>query len=237
MNPEHEDTREDDWDEEYAPRSIFAAGWFRAVLVLTSLAIVVVVALPYLLNWFEPAPAVVKVSPPQQASRPPAADSAGSTPPSAPPAAPSAPTAPAPPAPATPSASPPAAPARARPAPPATAVAPALPPPSVGAARAEREAAVSATPAPASEPSAGRYWVQLGVFKDAANAEHLAGKLRQQGFAVEVTRVTRGEAGSVPAGTYHLVRAGGYRDQTRAVAARDALREKGYAGFLIEGAQ
>jgi cell division protein FtsN len=225
MNPEQEDAREDEWDEEpeYARRSIFDTGWFRAVLVLTILAIVVVVALPYLLNWFEPAPAVVKMSPPKQASEPSAADSAGS-----PPAAPSAP-GPPPPTAAAPSVGAPAAPAR----PPATTAAP----PSAGPSRAAREAAVSAKPAPAAEPGTGRYWVQLGFFKDAANAERLAGKLRQQGFAVEVTRVTRGGAGSVAAGTYHLVRAGGYHDQTRAAAARDALREKGYAGFVTASAQ
>ena len=54
MSPERDDFREEDEQEEFAPRSIFSAGWFRAVLVLTVLAIVVVISLPYLLNWFEP---------------------------------------------------------------------------------------------------------------------------------------------------------------------------------------
>ena len=56
MSPERDDYRDDDERDEFASRSIFSAGWFRAVLVLTVLAIVVVISLPYLLNWFEPSP-------------------------------------------------------------------------------------------------------------------------------------------------------------------------------------
>jgi cell division septation protein DedD len=55
VSPERDDYRDEDDREEFASRSIFSAGWFRAVLVLTVLAIVVVISLPYLLNWFEPA--------------------------------------------------------------------------------------------------------------------------------------------------------------------------------------
>ena len=47
---------EEDEQDEIARRSIFSAGWFRALLVLTVLAIIVVVSLPYLLNWLEPNP-------------------------------------------------------------------------------------------------------------------------------------------------------------------------------------
>jgi cell division septation protein DedD len=54
VSPERDDYRDEDDREEFASRSIFSAGWFRAVLVLTVLAIVVVISLPYLLNWFEP---------------------------------------------------------------------------------------------------------------------------------------------------------------------------------------
>jgi len=55
-NPDQEEFLEDDEQDEIARRSIFSAGWFRALLVLTVLAIVVVVSLPYLLNWLEPTP-------------------------------------------------------------------------------------------------------------------------------------------------------------------------------------
>src|SRR3989304_5591180 len=56
-DPDQEEFLEDDEQDEIARRSIFSAGWFRALLVLTVLAIVVVVSLPYLLNWLEPTPA------------------------------------------------------------------------------------------------------------------------------------------------------------------------------------
>jgi cell division septation protein DedD len=55
-NPDRDEFLEDEEQDELARRSIFSAGWFRALLVLTVLAIVVVVSLPYLLNWLEPTP-------------------------------------------------------------------------------------------------------------------------------------------------------------------------------------
>jgi cell division septation protein DedD len=56
-DPNRDEFLEEDEQDELARRSIFSAGWFRALLVLTVLAIVVVVSLPYLLNWLEPTPA------------------------------------------------------------------------------------------------------------------------------------------------------------------------------------
>ena len=109
-----------------------------------------------------------------------------------------------------------------------------------GTSRPDRVAAISAKADGTRGQSADGYWVQLGLFKDARNAEQLAETLRGQGFAIQVSRVTRPEAGTaagnVSPGTYYLVRAGGFRDQARALSARDALREKGYSGFLTEGA-
>src|SRR5713101_2728760 len=55
-NPEQDEYLDEDERDDIAQRSIFSAGWFRALLVLTVLAIVVVVSLPYLLNWLEPTP-------------------------------------------------------------------------------------------------------------------------------------------------------------------------------------
>src|SRR5262245_62293868 len=55
-NHDPEEFIEEDEQDEIGRRSIFSAGWFRALLVLTVLAIVVVVSLPYLLNWLEPTP-------------------------------------------------------------------------------------------------------------------------------------------------------------------------------------
>jgi cell division septation protein DedD len=89
----------------------------------------------------------------------------------------------------------------------------------------------------AQREGAGRYWVQVGIFKEEQNAERLVRKLRDEGFSVHLARVRRGEASasSVPAGAYHVVRAGGFADSARAVAARDALGGKGYSGFVTEG--
>jgi cell division septation protein DedD len=81
--------------------------------------------------------------------------------------------------------------------------------------------------------------VQLGVFKDPANAARLATKVRGDGFSVQVASVRRSED-EVPAqgtsgATYYLVRAGAFSDRTRAIAARDDLKTRGHAGFLSEG--
>lgn len=257
MSPQQDEYREEDEPEDYASRSIFAAGWFRAVLVLTVLAIVVVVSLPYLLDWFEPS------GPPQapKSQSRPAGPSTSRTAPSvetpstlvpAPPPAPKAQTPAATAIPAAPSAAPakpppdkPAVVAAPRPAGPAPATAPKLTP-EAGSSKptaAVRRPGASASPAPAAAvargESAANHWVQVGIFKDPRNAENLAKTLRGEGFPVQVARVTR-EAGSrdpggLAAGTYHLVRAGGFPDRGRAVSARDELKAKGHLGFLTQG--
>ena len=188
----------DDEPDEYAERSFFATGWFRAILVLAALAIAVVAMLPYVLDWFEPASSPVK-APVQARSGTPSA----------------------PPLPSAPAASPSlektstAAPETSRaPAAPAVPSAAKLPAPTVQEAprplpvrtaaverRQPREEALS--------KENGNYWVQLGVFKDSGNAERLAKKLKGQGFSVQVASVTRNEDG-VPArgasgATYYLV--------------------------------
>ncbi len=227
MSPEQDDFLEEDEQEEYAPRSIFAAGWFRAVLVLTVLAIVVVVSLPYLLNWFEPSPS----APSKTAARP-AAEPPRPVSPSEPPStlipAPAPPTGGAP-APARPEPGPPSgttsAPAKAVPTAPSSspsatsakpgsgkipaAAAPApsaqvqpapaapskpllQPPPAKSGEGNRRTAAVAPKAEPSGAPSAGSFFVQVGLFKEPRNAEALAKTLREEGFAVDVTRVTRG---------------------------------------------
>ena len=105
-DPDKDEFLEDDTQDELARRSIFSAGWFRALLVLTVLAIVVVVSLPYLLNWIEPTSAPpartqTKSSGPAPAPAPPAkAEAPAPAPPAAKPEAPKAAPAPVP-APAT----------------------------------------------------------------------------------------------------------------------------------------
>jgi cell division septation protein DedD len=324
VNPEKDDFQDDEEHDEFGSRSIFAAGWFRAVLVLTVLAIVLVVSLPYLLNWFEPpppqiakpaeppratSPAPKPAPPPAATPAPPAAAPAPAPPPAAAKPAPAAaPAKPAPAkaaAPAKPAALPSAPKVAERPAAPATATPAEKSPAPAKVAKAEP--AKKAAPAPRPEGAApaatpGSFWVQLGAFKERGNAESLAKTLRREGVPVEVSSVSRagggkeaqkhelfvtqasvekvsaalkgrGSAQSVPGGvvvkpafslqeamtvskqltsdglsvvirpaggvapgaSYHVVRAGGYPDRAKALAALDELKAKGHPGFLVEG--
>jgi len=236
--PEQDDFLEDEEQEEYGQRSIFATGWFRAVLVLLVLAVIGVIAVPLIGGWFEPTPPPKVTSKPSEPSStlvpvpstPPAATSPASQMPSAaaPPAAPPPAAAPAPavqPPPMPPPAVSSPAPAPAR---------PEMPPASAPKAAEktkvpERTAAVTPSKS-AAKPAAssGNYWVQVGAFKESGNAEGLARKLRAEGFSPQVTRVTREEP-------LHVVRVGGYPDRSRAVAAREELQGKGHTGFVTSG--
>jgi cell division septation protein DedD len=236
--PEQDDFLEDEEQEEYGQRSIFATGWFRAVLVLLVLAVVGVIAVPLIGGWFEPTPPPKVISKPSEPSStlvpvpstPPPATPPVSQMPSAaaPPAAPPPMAAPAPavqPPPTPPPAVSSPAPAPARPEMP-----PASAPKAAEKAKApERTAAVTPSKS-AAKPAAssGNYWVQVGAFKESGNAEGLARKLRAEGFSAQVTRVTREEP-------LHVVRVGGYPDRSRAVAAREELQGKGHTGFVTSG--
>jgi cell division septation protein DedD len=249
--PDQDDFLEDEEQEEYGgQRSIFATGWFRAVLVLLVLAVIAVIAVPLIGGWFEPTPPPKMAT---KASEPPSAP-APSVPvpsvlaPPTPPATPAPSQMPSPGGPATvsppvaapvptpvptpiptPALPPPVAsspaptPAPARPEMPAAAV------PKAAEKAPERTAAV-APPKSAPRPavSDGNYWVQVGAFKESSNAEGLARKLRAEGFSVQVTRVVRDEP-------LHVVRVGGYPDRARAAAAREALQGKGQSGFVTSG--
>jgi cell division septation protein DedD len=143
-NPDRDEFLEDEEQDELARRSIFSAGWFRALLVLTVLAIVVVVSLPYLLNWLEPTP------PP-----PPAKTQAKSSPPAQTPTpAPPPVTAPAPSTMVPPAPAP--APAPATPAPPAPMPTPSAkvetPAPPPAKVEAPKSARAPAEPSPAERP-------------------------------------------------------------------------------------
>ena len=242
VHDEHEEDEHEEHEEDDGVRSIFAAGWFRAVLVLTFLAVVVMVALPYLLDWFEPAPSSVKA--PRQAKQETQSVSA--------PASPS-PLRVAQPRPAPAPSVPPATlkPASAKPITPAVPMLPPYAPPSerlsepvgmekaTGPARARtlelpRTTSTESSGRPSEAP--GSHWVQLGLFKDPSNAERLAKTLRGQGFPVQLASVTRGPRDAAAGETYHLVRVGAFSDQARALAARDSLKSRGYVGFLTEGA-
>lgn len=252
MSPERteqNDFLEDEEQDEYeGQRSIFATGWFRAVLVLLVLAVIAVIAVPLIGGWFEPTPPPKLATPaPKPVAPPPAA--APSTPTPAPAtspvpgqsaAAPS-PAAPAPvipPASTTPTPAPTPPPVASTPAP----ARPEIPPASASTKTAEkadkakapeRTAALapsksSNSKAPAPAAGAGNYWVQVGAFKDSRNAEGLAKALRSQGFPVQVAQLTR----DAP---LHVVRVGGYPDRSRASTAREDLQGKGHTGFVTSG--
>lgn len=243
--PDQDDFLEDEEQEEYGQRSIFATGWFRAVLVLLVLAVVAVIAVPLIGGWFEPTP------PPKVTTKPsePSSAPVPSTPPvvsapAPPPPASQMPSAAAPPMTPPPAAAPTPAPTLPTPAPPPVVGSPTPTParpemPSSSASKAakapekakapERTAAVTPSKSTA-KPAAsnGGYWVQVGAFKESGNAEGLARKLRSEGYAVQVTRVTRNEP-------LHVVRVGGYPDRSRASAAREELQGKGQTGFVTSG--
>ena len=249
--PDQDDFLEDEEQEEYGQRSIFATGWFRAVLVLLVLAVIAVIAVPLIGGWFEPTPPpkvttkpsepsstpvpVPSTPPPASAPATPSVSqmpSAGTPPVTPPPAA--APTpAPTP----TPAVPPPSMPAPAVSSPTPAPARPETPPASASrttkaaekAKAPERTAAVTpskSTAKPAA--SSGNYWVQVGAFKESGNAEGLARKLRSEGYSVQVTRVMR----DAP---LHVVRVGGYPDRSRASAAREELQGKGQTGFVTSG--
>ncbi len=237
--PEQDDFLEDEEQDEFeGQRSIFATGWFRAVLVLLVLAVIAVIAVPLIGGWFEPPapPKLVTPAPipkPSEPTPPPATPPAPGPSATAPPAVTPAPVTP--PAPATPGPSSP--PVAITPAPTPAPARPEIPPasaPTRAAEKAEKAKAPERTGALAPSksnpkaPAAGNYWVQVGAFKEGRNAEGLAKTLRAEGFAVQVTQVTR----DAP---LHVVRVGGYPDRSRAAAAREDLQGKGHTGFVTSG--
>jgi len=253
-NPEQDEYLDEDERDDIAQRSIFSAGWFRALLVLTVLAIVVVVSLPYLLNWLEPTPATApkpqaKTSEPAPAPAVPVPVTPAPTTGTAQPAKPET-TAP----PATAQAEgPKLAPAAPTPAdrPLGTAPLPAAPPQAPPAATGKTAAAkpeavkppvAAAAPkrVPAPAPAAGgSYWVQMGAFVQEKNAETLAKTLRAEQFPVEIARLNRGGGSASapapakavePGGQNQLVITGSTPDAVNA-----ALKGKGTAQVVKGG--
>ena len=243
MTPEDDDYLADDRETQSASRRLLAAGWLRALLVLAVLAIVIVITVPYILQWLESGPSERAAMTDAQATR---SVPASPTPIESAPAAP-APATPTPlaPAPAVATAPSPAAkePPVAKDASPAkdapavkelpaakdpvkagatvprsepsvkfaTAPAPApvakdspAPQPRAKAPPVIARAAAPAPAAPAKPLNGGgSYWVQVGLFQNAANAERLAQDLRTDRFSVEVAQVTRD--GASPAVSRHEV--------------------------------
>jgi cell division septation protein DedD len=79
VSPERDDPTDDqDLYEDVPPRSIFAATWFRVVLVLIVLGVFGAVAVPYVLDWMNPPPVSRSVS--AKATAPPPAAPISPTP-------------------------------------------------------------------------------------------------------------------------------------------------------------
>ena len=226
VSPERDEPIEDqehDLYEDVPPRSIFAATWFRVVLVVIVLGVAGAVAVPYVLDWMNPplashtaattgSPPLISPPPPSTVETmvkdgPPggdrlAAEKKDST---------------VTPAPAVP------APARSEPKGeprPSTVVTSTRPPaeskPTAKAivpepkAQAKRPvtsgegkgqpAAPTRTVAKVPTPAAGgSYWVQIGAFKDAEAAKRVATKLREQNFKVEESVKRAGDSATATA--------------------------------------
>ena len=124
-----------------------------------------------------------------------------------------------------PGAATPAAPAS-RPAdPPAKAAAPA--PKQEPAAAPKPATATAAKPAATPATASGKWWVQLGSFSSADNAQRLARELRAKGFSVEVSLVKSNGK------DLHRVRAGPEASRDAATALRTRLAAAGQQGTLV----
>lgn len=245
MSTERDDLLDEEERDDYGSSSILAAGWFRAVLVLGVLAVIVVISLPYLLSWFEPGPPALVTKPADAPAAPVVAPMPSPSPvPSAPPDARSAPAvSERAPVPRTVTAG-----DAARPAPPKVAADKAIAPRTASKPAADKMAAKgtpsarpassvttrSARQAPAT--TAGRFWVQLGAFKDERKAEALAKSVRAAGFTVQVSPVRQDSAADVASTQHELFVPG-----TSAERVNAALKGRGTAqavsgGFAVKPA-
>ena len=224
MSPDRDPGQRDEpsmeeYDDEEAPRSLFSALWFRAVLAVLVLGVLSALVVPYVLDsatqQTTEAPPGTPAAPPSNAAPAPVAT-----------AQPAAPATPAPAAPVSALTSTSAAPTPA-PGEASTAAPPPTPRPAATApkekASALKEKAATAALAPArmtakaaetqreaektptiakaslSRPTSsaatggtGAYWVQVGAFRDAETAKRLAGHLRDAGYRVEQSTATKG---------------------------------------------
>jgi SPOR domain len=192
---------EHDLFDETAPRSIFAATWFRAVLVLIVLGVIGAVAVPYILDAMNaPKPgATAKLPTPVPPSKPAAA-----------PPPPVAVTPPAPPVTATPTPSTPLPAVTATPAPPTPMDKPSDTKEALVAAttpsettkpdstvkiepkaklepktKSEAKTAASKPAVKTAKAAGGQWFVQVGAFKDPSTAQKVAAKLRDDNYKVD----------------------------------------------------
>jgi len=89
----------------------------------------------------------------------------------------------------------------------------------------ERDARRDTTSAPVEQP--GAYVLQVGSYKNEAEAERVRGKLAKQGIEATVQRV------AVDADVWHRVRIGPFRDLARLNATRKELRAAGIDVMML----
>ena len=244
----------EEYDDE-APRSIFAALWFRALLAVLILGVLAAVAVPYMLDF-----ATHSTS----EKRPSSAPAPAVTPPTARPAATASPTASAPgpaavpPAPSPPAAAPAVAPPAPSAPPKASAPAPATVQPSrvattipptknvaksvevpKEATRAPSESKPTAAKAASTPTAGGPYWVQVGAFKDPETAKRMVTQLREQGFRAEQSTTT-GKGGAPvaadsPGDRYSVIVSGGAPGEVDAkLAAKGMTSEATPGGAAVQ---
>jgi cell division protein FtsN len=233
MSPERDDrgpANDEYEDPEYAeeaPRSIFATMWFRAILVVVVLAVVGVLALPYLLDWVGPSklsptvkgPGVTVPSPPRGSDAPPPPGV-----PAAPPAAPA-------PAPTAAPATPPPAGQTAQvtpegPEPKSETLLPAPAAPTAPAAKPTRPAAAAAKPASpkpaATEPS------RTAPAEPTAMAARPAEAAKPAAKSAQATKSAKPKAAAAASGPF-WVQVGAFRDELRANALVAKLRAENFS--------
>jgi hypothetical protein len=220
----------DDAEERRSKHGVLSAGWLRALLVLSALAVVLVITVPYLLQWLSgptpPSPRPALTETPR--TEPTKVQTAATAPTPAPPVATLTPE---PPAKTEMPAAKPEPPAKtempaAKPEPPAKTEMPSAKPDPPS----RPEVAVKSEPASKSEPAAlpspkplpkasagsgqstatpttpgGEYWVQVGLFANGDNAERLAKELRDERFSVEVTQAAKGGSSATASSNQHEV--------------------------------
>ena len=213
MSPDH-DERDDEYEEDEAPRSIFSAVWFRVVLVVLALGVVGAVAIPYVLDVVQAPPTTTAST-----SSPPVTDGAGARAVTTPaePAKPLSPTAvpqAAPPTPVTPKPAPPS-PAAEKPAPPAKAAT------SVKATEAAKPTE------PVSRPKPAKPVQQARVSEAAKSSGQSSASAPARPPAASSERAARPAAPAGANGDY-FVQVGAFKDEAMAKRVAARLRESNY---------
>ena len=187
-------------------RVALAAGWLRALLVLSALAVVLVITVPYILQWLSgPTPLSSRPALTEPARTEPAKVETPVAPPAPAPAPPVAAVTPEAPAKTEVPAAKPEPPSKPEPAVTSEPASKAEPAPMPSAKPPPKAAAGTAKSTLTPTTAGGDYWVQVGLFANGDNAERLAKELRDERFSVEVAQTTKGGASATAPTKQHEV--------------------------------